>query len=291
MCDKCGGELYQRDDDTEATVRNRLAVYRKQTEPLIDYYDSAGCGCPHRWRPRRRTWSTRTSARPSARPALRPRRGDAQRATLVIIRKSPAEIEKIARAGAVVRGCLDLMAGEIRARVSRRKSWISWRRSTSVPRAGCPPSKATGGFPVPSAPRPTTWWCTASPGRSASRRATSSGVDVGVTLDDYIADAAMTVAGGRDLGGGAGLMRVTEESLSGASSSAGWATGWATSRTPCRSHVESHGYSVVRSMVGHGVGRDMHEDPQVPNFGPPGRGRRLREGMVLAIEPMINTGG
>ena len=58
-----------------------------------------------------------------------------------------------------------------------------------------------------------------------------------------------------------------------------------------QAHVEAHGYSVVQSMVGHGVGRDMHEDPQVPNFGPAGQGPELREGMVLAIEPMINVGG
>ena len=58
-----------------------------------------------------------------------------------------------------------------------------------------------------------------------------------------------------------------------------------------QTHAESHGYSVVQSMVGHGVGRDMHEDPQVPNFGPAGQGPELREGMVLAIEPMVNAGG
>ena len=58
-----------------------------------------------------------------------------------------------------------------------------------------------------------------------------------------------------------------------------------------QTHAEAHGYSVVQSMVGHGVGREMHEDPQVPNFGPPGQGPELREGMVLAIEPMVNAGG
>ena len=58
-----------------------------------------------------------------------------------------------------------------------------------------------------------------------------------------------------------------------------------------QSHVEEHGYSVVRSLVGHGVGKAMHEDPQIPNFGPAGRGPRLQEGMVMAIEPMINMGG
>ena len=58
-----------------------------------------------------------------------------------------------------------------------------------------------------------------------------------------------------------------------------------------QTHAEAHGFSVVQSMVGHGVGREMHEDPQVPNFGPPGQGPELRDGMVLAIEPMVNVGG
>ena len=58
-----------------------------------------------------------------------------------------------------------------------------------------------------------------------------------------------------------------------------------------QTHAEAHGFSVVQSMVGHGVGREMHEDPQVPNFGPAGQGPELREGMVLALEPMVNAGG
>ena len=69
------------------------------------------------------------------------------------------------------------------------------------------------------------------------------------------------------------------------------ATGWATSRPPIQRRVEADGYSVIRSLVGHGVGRDMHEDPQIPNFGKPGTGPELEEGMVLAIEPMVNAGG
>ena len=71
----------------------------------------------------------------------------------------------------------------------------------------------------------------------------------------------------------------------------GPATASATSRTPIQARVEADGFSVIRSLVGHGVGRDMHEDPQIPNFGRPGTGPELEEGMVLAIEPMVNAGG
>ena len=68
------------------------------------------------------------------------------------------------------------------------------------------------------------------------------------------------------------------------------ATGSATSRTRSRQHVEAEGFSIIRSLVGHGIGREMHEDPQIPNYGAPGRGPRLEEGMVLAIEPMVTAG-
>ena len=70
-----------------------------------------------------------------------------------------------------------------------------------------------------------------------------------------------------------------------------WETGWATYPLPYSSHVEANGYSVVREFVGHGIGRELHEEPQVPNFGQPGHGPVLKQGMVLAIEPMVNAGG
>ena len=116
-------------------------------------------------------------------------------------------------------------------------------------------------------------------------------IDVGVTLDGAIADSAYTFGVGDD----------RRRRRSGCSTSArtrsppgsrrrGPATGSATSRTPCRRSSRAAGFSVVRSLVGHGVGRHYHEDPHVPNFGQPGRGPRLSEGMTIAIEPMITVG-
>jgi len=115
-------------------------------------------------------------------------------------------------------------------------------------------------------------------------------IDLGALLGGYYGDAAVTVPVGRIEEEPATLLRVTEESLwkgiekvkvGGRVSDIGHAV---------QQHVEAHGFSVVREFVGHGVGTALHEEPQIPNYGEPGRGPRLAEGMVLAIEPMVNMG-
>lgn len=115
-------------------------------------------------------------------------------------------------------------------------------------------------------------------------------IDIGVEVNGYYGDAAVTFPVGKAGEEAQRLLRVTEEALY-----AGIAKARAGRRLSDISHavqayVESRGYSVVRDYVGHGIGRSMHEDPQVPNYGPPGRGPRLAPGMTLAIEPMINAG-
>jgi len=115
-------------------------------------------------------------------------------------------------------------------------------------------------------------------------------IDVGASLDGYYGDSAVTLPVGAVSEQAATLLRVTEESLykaiervrpGGRISDIGHAV---------QQHVEAYGFSVVREFVGHGIGQRMHEEPQVPNYGEPGRGPRLSEGMVLAIEPMVNAG-
>ena len=115
-------------------------------------------------------------------------------------------------------------------------------------------------------------------------------LDVGASIDGFFGDSAVTLPVGQVSEEAALLLRVTEESLykaieqvraGGRISDIGHAV---------QRHVESFGFSVVREFVGHGIGRKMHEEPQVPNYGEPGRGPRLAEGMVLAIEPMVNAG-
>jgi methionyl aminopeptidase len=115
-------------------------------------------------------------------------------------------------------------------------------------------------------------------------------VDVGAQLDGYFGDSAVTLPVGRVSEEAAQLLRVTEESLYKAIAVVKPGARVSDIGHAVQKHVEAFGFSVVREFVGHGIGQKMHEDPQVPNYGEPGRGPRLSEGMVLAIEPMVNAG-
>jgi methionyl aminopeptidase len=115
-------------------------------------------------------------------------------------------------------------------------------------------------------------------------------LDLGVLLDGYYGDSAVTVPVGKVSEEAALLLRVTEESLYKAIEQARPGARVSDVSHAVQRHVEAHGFSVVREFVGHGIGQRMHEEPQVPNYGEPGRGPRLAAGMVLAIEPMVNAG-
>jgi len=117
------------------------------------------------------------------------------------------------------------------------------------------------------------------------------GVDCGVIHEGFYGDAARTFAVGEVPEEARRLMRVTRESLDLAVEQARPGRRLSDIGHAVQSHVEAHGFAVVREFVGHGVGTELHEDPQVPNFGRPGEGMKLRAGMVLAIEPMVNIGG
>jgi methionyl aminopeptidase len=116
------------------------------------------------------------------------------------------------------------------------------------------------------------------------------GVDCGSNLDGYFGDAAVTIAIGAISEEASRLMDVTEESLNLAIDKARVGNRLTDISHAVQSHVEREGFSVVKNFVGHGIGRNLHEEPQIPNFGAPGKGIRLKAGMVLAIEPMINLG-
>jgi methionyl aminopeptidase len=117
------------------------------------------------------------------------------------------------------------------------------------------------------------------------------GIDFGVVYRGYYGDAAMTVGVGSVSEEARRLMRVTEESLYEAIQRVRAGARLGEVSHAVQSYVEREGFSVVREFVGHGIGRRLHEEPPVPNFGSPDRGVRLKEGMVLAIEPMVNAGG
>ena len=114
--------------------------------------------------------------------------------------------------------------------------------------------------------------------------------DFGVVYDGYYGDAAITVPVGKISKRAERLLKVTQEALYKGIGKAQAGNRLYDISATIQNYVEKHGYSVVRQFVGHGIGRSLHEDPQVPNFGKPGQGPRLKEGMVLAIEPMVNEG-
>ena len=117
------------------------------------------------------------------------------------------------------------------------------------------------------------------------------GIDLGAIVDGYHADSAITVQVGEVTGEAERLLTVTREALFAGIRAAKIGNRLTDISHAIQEYVERHHYSVVRDLVGHGIGREMHEEPQVPNFGRPGRGPRLEEGMTLAIEPMANAGG
>lgn len=207
----------------------------------------------------------------------------------MIICKSRAEIEKIAEAGKVVRGCLDLLS-------SRAVPGVSTKQLDQIAeefirsRGGIPTFKGYRGFPGSICTSPNDMVVHGIPGATRLKAGDILSLDVGVTLDNYVADGAVTVPVGEVGPGAQRLVAVTAESLRRAVEQCRVGNRVGDISHAVQSFAEAKGYSVVRALVGHGIGRSMHEDPQVPNFGLPGTGPRLVEGMVLAIEPMINLG-
>jgi methionyl aminopeptidase len=208
----------------------------------------------------------------------------------VIIRKSLSEIEKMARAGKVLRGCLDLLGRAIEPGVMTKE--LDRLAETYIrDKGGVPTFKGYRGFPGSICASPNDMVVHGIPGKLRLKEGDILGVDVGVTMEGYIADAAETFAVGEISEEASRLLRVTKEALMLGIEQCVVGNRVGDISHAVQTRAEAGGYSVVESMVGHGVGRDMHEDPQVPNFGPPGQGPELREGMVLAIEPMVNMGG
>ena len=208
----------------------------------------------------------------------------------MIVRKSAAEVAKIAAAGDILADCLDMLAAEARPGVSTADLDELAERFIRA-RGGVPTFLGYRGFPGSICASPNDMVVHGIPGAYRIAEGDILSIDVGVTLDGYVADSAITLSMGAVEAEALRLLDVTRESLE-----AGIAQCHEGARLGDLSHavqevVEAAGFSVVRSLVGHGVGREMHEDPQIPNYGDPGRGPRLEEGWVLAIEPMVNAGG
>lgn len=128
------------------------------------------------------------------------------------------------------------------------------------------------------------------PGLKKLKNGDTVSIDIGAVINGYYGDAAITIPIGEVDAEVQQLLDVTEQSLYKGIEQAIVGNRLSDISHAVQKHAESFGYGVVRDYVGHGIGRNMHEDPQVPNYGPPGRGPRLKSGMTLAIEPMINMG-
>ena len=195
----------------------------------------------------------------------------------------------MARAGLILAATLDLMEGKIRPGVSTAELDRAAERYIRS-RGATPTFKGYRGFPGSICASPNAMIVHGIPGPYKLKGGDIISIDVGVTLDGWVADAARTFAVEEVSAQARNLLSATEESLH-----VGVAQCRAGNRLGDVSNAiqrvaEGAGLSVVRSLVGHGVGRNMHEDPQVPNYGKAGKGPRLEEGMVLAIEPMTTAG-
>ena len=207
----------------------------------------------------------------------------------MIIKKSAQELEKMAAAGAIHAQAMRLVADAIREGVTTRE--LDEVAETYIVAQGAVPSfKGYKGFPGSICASPNAMVVHGIPGAYRLVAGDIISVDIGVTLDGWVADGACTFPVGTITPVAEKLLEVTEASLFAAVEQARPGNRLGDISHAVQEHVEANGMSVVRSLVGHGVGRDMHEEPQVPNFGPAGRGPLLEEGMVLAIEPMVNAG-
>jgi methionyl aminopeptidase len=209
----------------------------------------------------------------------------------MIILKSPEEIKRIAQSCDIVARTLNAIKAIVKSGITTAEI-ESFAEAYIRAKNAVPAFKGYRGYPasictsvnnevihgIPSATR-------------VLKEGDILGVDLGVYKDGFYGDAAYTFPVGKIRPGVERLLKVTEESLYMGLENARAGNRVSDISYSIQRHVESNGFSVVRAFVGHGVGSELHEEPQVPNFGPPGRGPRLRPGMTLAIEPMVNEGG
>jgi methionyl aminopeptidase len=208
----------------------------------------------------------------------------------MIICKSPAEIEKLRRSGKLVRKILE----ETRCHVQPGITTLDLEKFVEkrLAQVGAKPAfKGYRGYPCCLCASVNEQIVHGIPSNRQLNEGDIVSLDLGVIIDGYYGDAALTVPVGPIPESLQKLLRVTEESLQLAINNARVGNRLGDVSSVVEQHVVSNGFSVVREFVGHGIGRQLHEEPQIPNFGRSGYGPPLKEGMVLAIEPMVNVGG
>jgi methionyl aminopeptidase len=208
----------------------------------------------------------------------------------MIIKKTPEQVDEMAASGQILVRCLRMLAAKARAGVTTKQ--LDTAAEKFIRSQGAEPAfKGYRGFPGSICASPNSMVVHGIPGPYELKRGDVLSIDVGVVKDGWVADAAITVPIGSVTPEARKLLDVTKAALFAGAEQMRPGNHLGDVSAAIQRAVEIEGLSIIRTLVGHGIGRDMHEDPQVPNFGEPGRGPELEEGTVLAIEPMVNAGG
>ena len=208
----------------------------------------------------------------------------------MIILKTPDEIAVMAKASRVVAEALAVLKSAVKPGITTDE--LDRLAESEIRSRGASPAfKGYRNYPKTLCASVNEQVVHGIPSKRVLKEGDIIGLDLGAIVGGFYGDSAVTVAVGRIDEKTAALVRITEESLSLAIEQARVGNRLSDISHAVQRHVEAAGYSVVTEFVGHGIGRQLHEEPQVPNYGKPGQGPRLQAGMVLAIEPMVNMGG
>lgn len=203
--------------------------------------------------------------------------------------KTPEEIERMAAAGRILVRCHEILRRKARPGVTTQE--LDEAAERYILSQGAEPAfKGYRGFPGSICASPNSMVVHGIPGAYALGRGDLLSVDIGVVYEGWVADAAITHPIGNVTPIAKRLLATTRAALFAAVEQCRPGRRLGDVSYAVQARVEADGFAVIRSLVGHGIGRDMHEDPQIPNFGEPDTGPVLDEGMVLAIEPMVNAG-
>jgi methionyl aminopeptidase len=207
----------------------------------------------------------------------------------VIQVKTPEEIDQMAAAGRILARCHEILRSKARPGVTTKE--LDEAAERFIRSQGAEPAfKGYRGFPGSICASPNSMVVHGIPGAYELKRGDLLSIDIGVILNGWVADAAITHPIGGVTPVATRLLATTRGALFDAVEQCRAGNRLGDISHAVQSRVEGDGFAVIRSLVGHGIGRSMHEDPQIPNFGDAGTGPELEEGMVLAIEPMVNVG-
>ena len=207
----------------------------------------------------------------------------------MILTKTPQQIDEMAAAGVIQARCLKMLEAKCRPGITTADLDEAAEKFIESQRAEAA-FKGYRGFPGSICTSPNSMVVHGIPGPYELKKSDILSLDVGVIYGGWVADAAITVPIGPIAPEARKLLDVTKEALFAGAEQARPGNHLSDISAAIQRRVESDGLSIIRTLVGHGIGRDMHEDPQIPNYGEPGRGPELEPGMVLAIEPMVNAG-